>query len=465
MACVFAAPSSGSGKTLISLLISSWAYCKGLNIQTFKVGPDYLDPQLLSAFSGKPCRNLDLVLCGQNWTTESFYRFGGDADLVLVEGVMGLFDGIGSSSEGSTAAIAKHLNIPVILVINSSGQAASIAALVQGFRNQDPGIQIAGVVLNKVRTRRHKELLEESLNAISVKTLGAIPNDPYLKIPSKHLGLAPAHEISNIEKQREKWSQIAEDHLCIDELIGLMNAPIKTKFQTNLQLTKQKAGDLSKILPIAIAEDDAFHFKYEETKEYLEELGMPILRWRPLYNEDIPNEAKGLIIPGGFPEQHASTLAKCDRTKSTLKNFFGKHPIYAECGGMLLLGEYLKDLEDENHEMAGLLPFTAHRGELNVGYRFIKCTKNNLITEKDDNLVGHEFHRWNLKVKGKDINSMLLKKDMNQSWEVKGWKIKEYKEGWSNNIFHASWIHLHLASSPKILIRLRKAMESTSKSE
>ena len=150
MACVIAAPASGTGKTLLSILLSSWARNSKQEIQTFKIGPDYLDPQQLSAVSKRACRNLDMILCGSNWVKESFYGFGGSADLTLIEGVMGLFDGIGSSEEGSTAAIARLLQLPVVLVVDARGQAASLAALVKGFQSQDPQLELAGVVLNHI---------------------------------------------------------------------------------------------------------------------------------------------------------------------------------------------------------------------------------------------------------------------------------------------------------------------------
>ncbi|HJL69220.1 MAG TPA: AAA family ATPase, partial [Prochlorococcaceae cyanobacterium Gl_MAG_24] len=169
MACVIAAPASGTGKTLLSLVLTAWARSRGLSLQPFKVGPDYLDPQQLTVASEKPCRNLDLLLCGPDWVKESFHCFGGSADLALVEGVMGLFDGIGTSELGSTAAVARHLGLPVVLVVDASGQAGSIAALVKGFRDHDRQLKLAGVVLNRINSNRHKELLKEVLSSIGIK--------------------------------------------------------------------------------------------------------------------------------------------------------------------------------------------------------------------------------------------------------------------------------------------------------
>ena len=166
MAAVIAAPASGSGKTLLSLALLSWAQQNGRRIQAFKVGPDYLDPQLLSQVSGQPCRNLDLNLCGETWVRQAFHGYGGGSELTLVEGVMGLFDGIGSSSTGSTADVTRLLDLPVVLVLDAGGQAASLGAIVRGFRDHDPQLRIAGVVLNQVSSPRHRELLAEVLERI-----------------------------------------------------------------------------------------------------------------------------------------------------------------------------------------------------------------------------------------------------------------------------------------------------------
>ena len=174
MAAVIAAPASGSGKTLLTLALLAWARVHGHSIQPFKVGPDYLDPQLLSAAASRPCRNLDINLCGEGWVQRAFHSYGAQADLALVEGVMGLFDGIGCTEQGSTAAVAKQLKLPVVLVVDAGGQAASLAALVRGFRDHDPQLVLAGVVLNRVNSDRHRVLLQEVLDAIGMPLLGCL---------------------------------------------------------------------------------------------------------------------------------------------------------------------------------------------------------------------------------------------------------------------------------------------------
>ena len=230
MAVVIAAPASGSGKTLVSLALLSWARARGESVQPFKVGPDYLDPQLLSEAAGRSCRNLDLNLCGEPWVRKAFHGYGGNCSMALVEGVMGLFDGIGSTEKGSTAAIARLLHLPVVLVVDAGGQAASLGALVRGFRDHDPRLNLAGVVINRVNSDRHRALLQDVLDRLDVPLLGCMPRTDALQLPSRHLGLAPAHELDNLAQRRQAWADLAEQHLELSTLAPLMRAPAAGPF-------------------------------------------------------------------------------------------------------------------------------------------------------------------------------------------------------------------------------------------
>jgi len=447
MACVISATSSNSGKTLLSLLLISWLKSKKKTVQTFKVGPDYLDPQQLSAVSNKACRNLDLILSGEKWVKESFNHFGGLTDFSFVEGVMGLFDGIGSSSKGSTAELAKILSLPIVLIVDARGKAASLAALIKGFKEHDKELKIAGIVLNNVQTPRHEKILLEVLNQINIKSLGCIPPCEDLYLPSRHLGLAPIHEVLDLEIKVKKWASIAKDYLDIESFRKLLLPP-QFKATTISYLQKKESGLTQ---PIAIAEDEAFHFRYQETKELLENNGMPTITWRPLENKQIPNEAKGLIIPGGFPEQHAKELSNSKVSLNSIKTFSKKFPIYAECGGMMLLGKSIFDQEGKEYLMAGILPFKAKKGNLNIGYREAICKNKSPISCPGNKLIGHEFHRWEI------INERSIS-NIKPLWDVKGWNIEIKNEGFCNRLIHASWIHLHWASSPSILNNWKKSV-------
>ncbi len=450
MACLIAAPSSGSGKTLLTLSLIAWARQQGQSIQPFKVGPDYLDPQLLTAASGRPCRNLDLSLCGEDWVRGSFLRHGSTADLAVVEGVMGLFDGIGPSSDGSSAAVAAALQLPVVLVVDASGQAQSLAALVRGFQQHDPSLRLAGVVLNRVSSPRHRELLDAVLEGIDVPLLGSLPRNLSLELPSRHLGLAPAHELERLEGRLEAWASLAQEHLDLGALLPLLQPPSSRVPPLDSLNAEPPNGTSRSLLPVAVAQDAAFHFRYPEMQESLEALGMPVLSWSPLADEAIPEEATGLILPGGFPEQHAAALSECKQSLTALRHWFRQRPLYAECGGMLLLGQTLTDLEGRAHPMAGVLPFGARRGNLQVGYRQLTATTDSLLLRKGERYVGHEFHRWSLETVGKEESL----------WQVEGWRSQRREEGWNLNNVHASWVHLHWGGCSTISCRWRAALEA-----
>ena len=223
---MIAAPCSGSGKTLLSLCLAALAHERGIALQPFKVGPDYLDPQLLAAVAGRPCRNLDPLLCGPEWVRRCFQWHGSRAQRALVEGVMGLFDGRGPSSAGSTAEVAALLGLPVVLVVEASRQAGSLAALVRGFRDHGPPpVRLVGVVLNRVGSERHHALLAEALEAIAVPLLGVLPQHPALELPSRHLGLLPPRELADLGERRRIWAELARHHLDLERLEPLLAPP------------------------------------------------------------------------------------------------------------------------------------------------------------------------------------------------------------------------------------------------
>ncbi len=465
MACVIAAPKSGSGKTLLSILLASWARCHGLSLQAFKAGPDFLDPQLLKKVSGNPCRNLDLFLSGADWVFKTFNTYGALGDLALVEGVMGLFDGIGSTNIGSTASLAKKLNLPIVFVVDAQGQAASLASLIKGFRDEDPELNFAGIVLNNIKSTRHKELLSEVITGIDMKMLGCLPKTPELNIPSENLGLIPVHEVNQISDRIKVWGELADSNLNMEFFIKLLKPPLKSKFNhNNLSIEYISNPSKNNDFPVAIAQDKAFHFQYQDTKDFLEASGISLIPWRPLHDEPIPSIAKGLIIPGGYPEKYAQELSNCNRSLNALKMFYNKHPIYAECGGMLLLGKSIEDQESNTYQMAGILPFSAKKSKLEVGYRNLIGTRDSLLIKNQENLVGHEFHRWRIEIAMKtNINNHKnikhQEKDNFQApWKIQGWKTKAKLEGWSTNMLHASWIHLHWPSNPKLIERWKGSL-------
>ncbi|MFZ9849914.1 MAG: cobyrinate a,c-diamide synthase [Vulcanococcus sp.] len=447
MPCLIAAPASGSGKTLVSLALTALARQRGHTIQTFKVGPDYLDPQLLSAASGRPCRNLDPLLCGEAWVRRSFQEHGSTAQQALVEGVMGLFDGRGPSPEGSSAAVASLLELPVVLVVEASRQAGSLAALVRGFRDHQPGLTIAGVVLNGVGSDRHQALLAEALAGIAMPLLGALPRHDSLSLPSRHLGLLPAHELGDLQQRLGAWAALAERHLDLAALEPLLAAPAAP---AAIGAPGPAMAEARAPVPIAIASDAAFHFRYPEASELLAGEGVEVQPWSPLADEPLPAGCRGLILPGGYPELHAAQLAASQRSLAAIRGAAAAGlPIYAECGGLLLLGRSLNDGQGVPRPMAGLLPFQAGRGSLSLGYRDASATRHSLVLRQDERLCGHEFHRWQLQADAGGSGHPL--------WQLEGWGAPVRPEGWGGATLHASWLHLHWGGCPQIPRRLAAA--------
>lgn len=319
---------------------------------------------------------------------------GGRADHCLVEGVMGLFDGRGPGLEGSSAELAQLLELPVVLVVEASRQAGSVAALVRGFRDHQPGLAFAGVVLNGVRTERHQALLSEALAAIAMPLLGMLPRHPCLELPSRHLGLLPAHELADLERSLGEWAALAERHLALDRLLPLLAPPASPPAGSTDPIrwclergqarpVQGAAAGLPAPVTLAIASDAAFHFRYPEASELLEGLGVVVRPWQPLADEPLPPGSQGVILPGGFPELHAAGLAASARSLADLGRAAAAGlPIYAECGGLLLLGEQLVDPGGVPYPMAGLLPFSARRGALQLGYRQASPLTDGLVVRR-----------------------------------------------------------------------------------
>ena len=445
MPCVISSPSTDGGKTTLSLLISCWAFSKGIKIQTFKVGPDYLDQQQLSSIGQPICRNLDVFLSGEEWVQECFFKHSSKYEFSLIEGAMGLFDGLGATTYASTANVAKLLNSPVIFIVNARGQVASLLATVRGFRDFDSELSIAGIIFNNVNSDRHKKLIEEVFKNEDIEILGFLPTDSKITLNKANLGLiSPLDNGKEIDV--EYFANFAERNLDVFSLIKFLKSPQKKIFNS----VNFKDFKIDKSKPIAIAEDKIFHFQYPETKEFLSEIGIPLISWSIYDDEEIPNEACSVIIPGGFPEKYAYQISNSRKSLNSLRKFRRNGFIYAECGGMMILGEFMKDENGKNHKMSGILPFKSKKSKLSVGYRYIEGLKDTPIIKQSQLIRGHEFHYWEIEKKLSEFN---LKKTEHQNklsspWKIKSWETEYKNEGFFDNKLHASWIHLHLPSSP-----------------
>jgi len=447
MSCVISSPSTDTGKTTLSLLISCWAFSKGIKIQTFKVGPDYLDQQQLSSIGQPICRNLDIFLSGEEWVKESFLKHSLKYEFSLIEGAMGLFDGLGATTYSSTANVAKLLNTPIIFIVNARGQVASLLATVRGFRDFDSELSIAGIIFNNVNSERHKKLIEEVFKNENFQILGFLPSDSKITLKKANLGLISPLD-SDGEIDVEYFAGFAERNLDVLSLSKFLKSPQKKVINSvgfeDFKIDKKK--------PIAIAEDKIFHFQYPETKEFLSEIGIPLISWSIYNDEKIPNEATSLIIPGGFPEKYADHISNSRKSLNSLREFRKNGFIYAECGGMMILGDYIKDENGNDHKMSGIIPFSSKKSKLSVGYRYIEGLKDTLIIKENQSIRGHEFHYWEIE---NNLYKFNFKKDENQNrllspWKIKSWETEYKNEGFFDNKLHASWIHLHFPSSPEV---------------
>jgi len=369
---LIAGASSSSGKTSIACGLLRAFSKRGLKLCAYKTGPDYIDTEYLRRAGNCEAYNLDTWLMSKDKTRELFIKTSKDKDIAIIEGAMGLYDG----GENSTAEIAKLLNVPVTLVINSKSLGESAAAVALGFKNFDPEIKIAGVILNCVGSENHAKIISDSLERFKIKFLGALPRDDKLKIPERHLGLLPVFEN---EFNFDFLADFIEKNLNLDNLLTPVCFSHSSLLTPNSSLKKK----------IAVAKDKAFSFYYPESLEVLRELGAEIIFFSPLSDKNLP-EADGYIFGGGFPEIFARELSQNFSMLESVKNNFysGRKKFLAECGGLMYLCKSL-----ENFKMAGLLPFNSFMTKKPViGYMEARALKENLLCEKNKIIRGHEFH-------------------------------------------------------------------------
>lgn len=443
MALIIAGERSGVGKTTITLSILAFlARQNNKIVRGFKVGPDYIDPMFHRAITDHYSRNLDPVLTSPDYVRSCFALHSSTADCAVIEGVMGLFDGVRLHSESdyaSTAHVARLLDIPVLLVLDCSRLSGSIAAIAHGYRSLDPRINIAGVVLNRVASDRHLELLQDALNNINMPILGVVRRYSEITIPDRHLGLIPTAELPEISRVFDKLAHIAKTSFDWDKLLPLLSSNVNHyKSEQPLAPTKDKP------LKIAIAYDRAFNFYYQDNFDILRELGAELIFWSPLADCSVPKDVAGFYFGGGFPEMFAEDLAANTRIKQQLQKLIAQDiPVYAECGGLMYLCDRLIDLQERTWEMVGVIPTTATMtSRLTLGYRQVFPLDNSLISQSSSPLWGHEFHR-----------SQVTAIAPQPLWQIKGCSPRSEKvaEGWRINNVSASYVHLHFGKIPNLL--------------
>jgi cobyrinic acid a,c-diamide synthase len=384
---VIAAPASGSGKTSATLAILQALRTAGRRVASCKVGPDYIDPAFHAAASGRACLNLDPWAMRPETIAMLIDQTTRDADLVLVEGVMGLFDGAGDGT-GSTADLAALTRWPVVLVVDASGQGESAAATIQGFRDYRVDVEIAAVIFNRVGGVRHRELLERAAASVGVACLGALPRGPELALPDRHLGLVQAREHGDLGHFLERAGRWAARHIDLEAFERLAR-------RATLDLSVAAAPIPPLGQRTALASDDAFAFAYPHWIEGWRRAGVEILPFSPLADE-APNEsADAIYLPGGYPELHGGRLAANGNFLDGLCAAAARDAaIYGECGGYMVLGDGLVDRDGMRHEMAGLLPLETsfERPKLHLGYRALTLARDGALGRVGAEFRGHEFH-------------------------------------------------------------------------
>jgi len=426
---------SGVGKTTLTIGLVSAFRRRGYDVQPFKAGPDFIDTSLHTLAAGKPSRNLDTFMMSRSAVIQSFRK--NTSKVNIVEGVMGLFDGASAAAggQGSTSHLAKLLDIPVVLVVDASGLAGSVSALVHGYKTFDPSLKFAGVILNRVGGERHRELLEEALRGVTT-VFGAIPKDESIKIPERHLGLFMAHEVDRTVLNG--YSKLVEENIDMDSLLEATEVEIPDAEPEPESLLRAVDG-----VRIGVAMDEAFCFYYPENLDVLRDLGAEVVPFSPL--RDALPDVDAFYIGGGYPELYAEQLEENDSLREALVDAI-RHgsPLYAECGGLLYC---LEQLEDK--EMLGLFKGSAKlTNRLHaVGYVEAIAVADSLLFPRGARFRGHEFHY-------STVNGVMAE----FAYELlKGVGIENKRDGiFSENVL-ASYTHLHALGNEKAFLRFLEA--------
>ena len=448
-AVVIAAPASSSGKTTVATGLMGALRRAGRSVAPFKVGPDFIDPGYHALAALRPGRNLDPVLVGERLIGPLYRHGSAGADIAVVEGVMGLFDGrIGDDSagtaQGSTAHVAALLGAPVVLVVDAHGQSHSIAALLHGFSTFDQSVRIAGVILNRVGSPRHEEVLRQACDHAGVPVFGAIPRADELNIPSRHLGLVTAVEHGEQARAAvEAMIALVGRHV---DLAGL--AAVAASRVTDEPWDPAVAAPADRDVTVALAAGKAFSFCYAEHGELLGAAGADVVEFDPL-TEPLPPQTAALVLPGGFPEQFSTALSANDVVRQQIRDLAtGGAPVHAECAGLT----YLVD-ELDGYPMCGVLSGSARFSDkLTLAYRQAVAVADSPLHTTGDRTMGHEFHR----------TTVTFADSYPPAWVFAGRGLPTVRDGAVDRGVHASYLHTHPAAHPQAISRF-VAAAATSK--
>jgi cobyrinic acid a,c-diamide synthase len=434
-ACCIAGTSSGDGKTTVTLALLRALYNRGLKVQPFKCGPDYIDPTFHYKASENRSRNLDCWMMGVNAVKDSFAHGSMGMDVSVIEGVMGLYDASQPGSlSGSTAEVAINVDVPIILTVNVKGMAGSIAAMVKGYCDFCSGVKIIGVIANRVGSANHASLLREALELAELPPLlGYLIRNDKFSLPERHLGLVPFIENKKSTEWFDMLANEAEKCFDIDEIIRLSNHQI---------LSFAAPQVLEKKIKLGIAYDQAFHFYYEDNLDILRDCGFELVEFSPLNDQKIPDSIQAIYLGGGFPEVFAAQLEQNISMRQSIKEFACTGgTIYAECGGFMYLTDALKDINRQEYRMCGVIPAMADMGQRlrSLGYREVNSCNHSFLGPPGTILRGHEFH-W---------STTKFTKEPIPAWRMLSTRkdAKLTATGYQAKNIMASYIHLHFASN------------------
>jgi len=435
---VIAGTSSGAGKTTVACGLIAALRARGAVVQGFKVGPDYIDPSYHALASGRPGRNLDAFLSGPELIAPLVRHGASGADIAVIEGVMGLFDGASGRGElASTAHVAKLLNAPVVLVVDASAMARSVAAIVHGYGTFDPELEIAGAIFNQVGSDHHEQLLREAVEPLGIPVLGALRRDERIRAPERHLGLVPAGERE--ERTRTALGTLAAALARYTDLDAIERLARAAPALSGPAWSPEPSCAPESDARIAIARGTAFSFHNQENLELLEAAGAELYRFDPLSDSELPAGAGALVLAGGFPEVFGAELAANAPLRAEVAAFAASgRPILAECGGLL----YLLD-ELDGRPMCGVLPGRGRMsGRLTLGYREAVAVTATPWLEPGTHVRGHEFH----------YAAVEAPPDTSPAWELSARAVTR-REGFVAGAVQASFLHVHWAAHPELAAR------------
>jgi cobyrinic acid a,c-diamide synthase len=441
---VIAGTNSGCGKTTLAIGIMAALRQKGVRVQPYKVGPDYLDPMLHTFVTGSPSRNLDSWLLKEGVVTKIFRKAAVGKDLAVIEGVMGLYDGLsGASQLASTAHVAGIIGAPVVLVVNGAGMALSIAALLRGYRDFDPTVRVKGVILNNIDQESYFQYLKAIIEThTGLKAIGYLPSLPEAALPERHLGLFPSGEIADLTARVNRLAAQVTRTVDLEMLLAIAREVGPSLPPSSECAVEAKFSGVR----LAVAYDAAFNFYYRDNLELLEELGAELVYFSPLAAPALPLEIDGLYLGGGYPEVWAEQLQANSALRQDVKRMIAAGlPTYAECGGLMYLSGQLQNQAGEVYEMAGALP--AHssmtRSLQRFGYVTIELTADNLLGRRGDRIRGHEFHYSVTRVEERIGRTYRVAKAAPNN------KTPAWEDGYQLHNLLAGYPHLHFWSNPR----------------